>query len=628
MRPTSRRTAAAVTIALVALLLTPALAASAPAPGTEAAVEAALQHVQTQYATYGLEAGDVADLSVTDAYTSAHSGVTHVYLRQRRDGVDVAGANMTVNVAADLSVVSVGSRFLPLPDVSVMTPVLDASAAVAAAARALQAQPADALGSIPAKLVYERAGDQLRLAWNLDLAEASAEHWWNASVDAQTGQLLAVFDYVDHDRAEQTGAAIAHPADAAPAAATVAPQRAGDGASYNVYALPLESPNDGPRSVVTEPADALASPFGWHDTDGAEGPEHTITRGNNVNAYTDTHNLNQPLPATQPDGGASLTFDHSFDPMLPPPAYKDAAITNLFYWNNIVHDVFYRYGFDEDAGNFQVNNYDRGGVGNDEVQAEAQDGSGTNNANFATPVDGSKPRMQMYVWTPGNPAAAHLRDGDMDSGIITHEYGHGISNRLTGGPTTGGCLGSHDEREGEGWSDFLAIALTAREGDTGEQMRGLGTYALYSSSREAKGIRPTAYSTDMAVNPATYDTIRTAAEPHGVGYVWATMLWEVYWNLVAEYGFNPDVYGDWTTGGNNLAIQLVMDGMKMQPCQPGFVDARDAILAADVALTGGVNQCAIWRGFAKRGLGVSADQADFASKTDGTEAFDLPDGCG
>ncbi|MEZ5314490.1 MAG: M36 family metallopeptidase [Thermoanaerobaculia bacterium] len=72
---------------------------------------------------------------------------------------------------------------------------------------------------------------------------------------------------------------------------------------------------------------------------------------------------------------------------------------DLFYWNNIIHDVSYRYGFDEPAGNFQLNNYGRGGAGNDSVRAEAQDYSGTNNANFSTPADGSRPRMQMYVWT-------------------------------------------------------------------------------------------------------------------------------------------------------------------------------------------------------------------------------------
>lgn len=62
-----------------------------------------------------------------------------------------------------------------------------------------------------------------------------------------------------------------------------------------------------------------------------------------------------------------------------------------------MHDVWYHYGFDDASGNFQFNNYGRGGSGSDEVMAEAQDGSGTNNANFATPPDGQNPRMQMYA---------------------------------------------------------------------------------------------------------------------------------------------------------------------------------------------------------------------------------------
>src|SRR4030095_909843 len=108
---------------------------------------------------------------------------------------------------------------------------------------------------------------------------------------------------------------------------------------------------------------------------------------------------------------------------------------------------------------------------------------------------------------------------------------------------------------------------------------------------------------------------------------WNTMLWEVYWNLVDRYGYNANVYAGWNTGGNNLALQLVMDGMKFQPCSPGFVDGRNAILAAESALTGGVNQCEIWRGFAKRGLGFSASQGLSTSRTDGVEAFGLPASC-
>lgn len=94
-----------------------------------------------------------------------------------------------------------------------------------------------------------------------------------------------------------------------------------------------------------------------------------------------------------------------------------------------------------------------------------------------------------------------------------------------------------------------------------------------------------------------------------------------------RYGYNPDIYQAWDTGGNNLAVRLVQDGMKLQVCRPGFVDGRNAILAADVALTGGANQCEIWRGFVKRGLGFSADQGSSLNRFDGVESFDFPSAC-
>jgi hypothetical protein len=131
----------------------------------------------------------------------------------------------------------------------------------------------------------------------------------------------------------------------------------------------------------------------------------------------------------------------------------------------------------------------------------------------------------------------------------------------------------------------------------------------------------------MGVNPVTYGDLGDLAIPHGVGYAWNSMLWEVYWNLVEAHGFNPNIYDNWTTGGNNLALQLVMNGMKLQSCRPGFVDGRNAILLADQVLTGGANQCYIWQGFAKRGLGFSASQGTNTSTTDGVEAFDLPLAC-
>ena len=780
----------ALLVALTALTLVPS-AASAPQAGsaTSSAVSTALDHVRASTADYGLQKADVAELLVTDAYTDADTGISHVYLRQSLDGLQVLGANMTVTVKYGRVVYAPSSFVANLASAASGRADLGAVEALEAAAdelgleltrdvrvlagsagpvgEAVLSNGGVASGPIAAELAYQRLDDgSVRLVWHLDIEEASGEHHWNASVDAATGELVASYDNVVHDDPAATAAATASEATsqalADPFPESRAPETVDEGSSYLVYPIPLESPLDGDRRLVESPADALASPFGWHDTDGVLGPEFTRTQGNNAHAYTDRiAPANVPDPGSDPDGGPGLDFVFPLDLTLDPFDYADAAVTNLFYWCNVVHDVLYRHGFTEVAGNYQVNNYGRGGVGGDHVRCEAQDGAGTNNANFASGgADGGLPRMQMFLWTAtlqnrvtvdapssaagsyrasgaafgpattlagisgqivqvndgsanptqgcgplvgfpagaialadrggcpfvqivGNAQAAGAsavivgnnvagnpitmggadptitipsvmvslpsantikaglpatgtvardpetslrRDGDLDAGIIAHEYGHGVSNRLSGGPSTTACLGGQ-EQMGEGWSDWQAVTLTALPTDTPEGMRGVGGYALYQPSRYDIGIRPTAYSTDMTVNPSSYNLIRTAAVPHGVGYVWNTMLWEVYWNLVEKHGFNPNVYESYTTGGNNLAIRLVHDGMKMQVCSPGFVQGRDAILAADDALTGGDNECEIWRGFTKRGLGASAVQGTSASRLDNTESFDPPASC-
>jgi extracellular elastinolytic metalloproteinase len=85
------------------------------------------------------------------------------------------------------------------------------------------------------------------------------------------------------------------------------------------------------------------------------------------------------------------------------------------------HDVFYELGFTEEAGNFEINNNGQGGQGNDMVILNAQDGSGTNNANFATPPDGQPGRMRMYIWTYTQP----YRDCSFELGVVIHEFAHG-----------------------------------------------------------------------------------------------------------------------------------------------------------------------------------------------------------
>jgi len=296
-----------------------------------------------------------------------------------------------------------------------------------------------------------------------------------------------------------------------------------------------------------------------------------------------------------------------------PDLYIDAATSNLFYWNNIIHDVFYQYGFDEVSGNFQENNFNRGGLGNDAVQANAQDGSGYNNANFATPPDGQRPRMRMYVWTYTNP----YRDGDLDAGIIVHEYAHGISNRLTGGPGNVNCLNTAEAGGmGEGWGDFFGTAIRQRPEYNRNDIFGLATYDI----GDDWGIRNYPYTSQMNINPETYNYITRAGYGgvHAKGAVWCGILWEVYWNLVESLQFSDNWYlGE---GGNNVILRDVIDGMKIQPCNPTFVSARDAILQADVVNHGGENFCDLWQGFAKRGLGVGAVAG-------GTESFDIPTEC-
>ncbi|KAB2848536.1 MAG: hypothetical protein F9K44_10575 [Hyphomicrobiaceae bacterium] len=758
MKAIPRRQARALLVG--AALLSALVRADAPsiyltAPSREAPREIVYGYLRTAAASLGLEAADLAGVAVTDEYRTRHNGVTHVYLRQSHEGLEIFNAVMNANVDSEGRLFGLGGAFvsgLAGRHVAV-APVLSAEGAIGAGLAHLGLQPRAVpaevgyeggsaqqsrwrlpelvAGEIPVRLQYYRdESDELRLVWNVSFELRNGEGWWNYWVDAVSGAIVARENWIDH-------------------------------ATYRVFALPKESPDDGPRTDEIDPHDAIASPEGWHDTDGLPGPESTLTMGNNVDAYTDVDSDNNPDPGSRPDGGGLLVFQPNLDlTTQQPSSYRPAAVVNLFYWTNILHDVFWRYGFDEPAGNFQVDNHGGGGLGNDDVRAEAQDGGGNNNANFSTPPDGERPRMQMFVWlnprpnrlvvhsppaivgtyemgeagfgpafttsgitadlqlvndgvgtttdgceaftltagriavadrgncsfavkvknaqnagasaavivnnTPDPPftmggsdptitipsgmiwlvdgallksqlpspgvnatakdggGAGADRDGDLDAGLIAHEYGHGVSNRLTGGPSNVGCLGNN-EQAGEGWSDWMTLFLHSRPEDLSTTPRSFSAYLNFENPANAAGIRPYPYTIDMTVNPQTYDSIKTAAVPHGVGAVWAAMLWEMYWEFVFTHGFSADLHAG--QGGNNLAFQLVMDGMKLQPCSPHFVDARDAILQADQVDNGGANQCRIWRAFAKRGLGFSASAGSSTSVLDGTEAFDLPASC-
>jgi hypothetical protein len=382
--------------------------------------------------------------------------------------------------------------------------------------------------------------------------------------------------------------------------------------SYFVYPWPLDSPNFGLPSLVRKPdtIGRVASPSGWHRISGID---YLTTRGNNVDCYEDTNDDDIPTngDASRASGGSALFFNYPIDHNLAPSFSQKASIVNTFYWSNIIHDVLHQYGFNEVSGNFQAQNFTGLGSGGDHLKAQVQDGSGTCNANFSTPPDGLSPTMQMYVC--GN------RDGGFDNGVIAHEIGHGLSIRLTGGPSNVNCL-NNEEQMGEGWSDFLGMILTIRPTHNRNTPRPVGTW-LFEQGPTGGGIRPYPYSADFAINPMTYNTIKQSgiSVPHGLGSVWCTILWEMTWDLIDAYGFDPNIYHG--NGGNNIALRLVVEGLKLQPCSPGFVDGRDAILLADKLLYNDAHACLLRKAFARRGLGFGASQGSSGSRTDGVESF-------
>ena len=180
---------------------------------------------------------------------------------------------------------------------------------------------------------------------------------------------------------------------------------------YNVYKLPLEAPNRGGR-IMTDlsVSNTTASPNGWHNT--AEGTVKTRTEGNNTRttrdheskgfqSYNSSSNTVTLKDTDYADGGSALNFDFPISLSSHPYTSWEAATTNLFYMNNMMHDIFYNYGFTEANGNFQKDNYAKGGTGKDDVVALAQTGlslGSVNNATFATPADGRSPRMAMFLW--------------------------------------------------------------------------------------------------------------------------------------------------------------------------------------------------------------------------------------
>jgi extracellular elastinolytic metalloproteinase len=368
------------------------------------------------------------------------------------------------------------------------------------------------------------------------------------------------------------------------------------------------------------------SPKGWVDPTGLAGTGVT-TLGNNADSYANWSNFigpvdNAPRPVS-PTGNFSYVFKDAWQQKkgaTVPPSYAedlDPAATNLFHHHNRIHDDYYRLGFTETGGNFQLDNGGKGGLGGDAIRGLVQAGAasggaptytGRDNAYMLTLDDGLPPWSGMFLWEPIDDAfEGPHRDGSFDMSVIQHEYSHGLSNRYVAG---GGALGSFQAGSmGEGWGDWYALNHAQATGL--EPTRAV--VGAYATGNEKRGIR----NYDFNANPTTFGDIGydlTGPEVHADGEIWTATLWDLHKALVARHGLKE---------GAEVAARIVTDAMPLTAPDPSFLDARDAILTADLDRYHGDHADVIWSVFAKRGAGASAVSAT-GDDTDPQPAFDHP----
>jgi hypothetical protein len=768
--------------------------------------QTAVSLVKANAFAIGLSKTDLNNMRISAAYIDKVSGAYLVYVQQTYKGADVFNAVQTYAFKNGKLMSSAGQ---PLATIAAMANSKDGKAAVS---------PADAVGAaaahlklfvttsltnakqttgikefdfgklnfssvnVKSKLIWlpDELTKKASLAWQVEIQPNGTPDYWLVNVDALKGNVInkinlnVVCDWTHPKNSGEIGTHI-NTTDYT-ALSDNEKTLAINSAVYKVIPFPKESPAVGAPVAKTNPwslagSGNAATTLKWNSNGTTD---FDSTRGNNVLAQEDVNGnngLGNGANSSTPLPDLTFKFTPNFGNAPTTSANQNFAITNLFYWNNIMHDISYQYGFDEVSGNFQANNLSRGGAGNDYVFADAQDGSSSNNANFATPADGSSPRMQMFVWdavpkfivnkptsfagkksatesdfsknnkiadvgpitkgvvlyndnaggtsheacaAPANPGAIAGKialidrgscdfavkvknaqnagaigvivadnvpgeypiimggtdntittpafmvsfetgdamkqflaastpvnvtmkkgvqlDGDLDNGVISHEFTHGISNRLTGGPNNVSCL-QNKEQMGEGWSDYMALMVTTNWQSAavsdGPNARPIGTYVL-GQGTDGPGIRYYPYSTDFNINPWTYDSLALSArfsnnlflyDPHAVGEVWCNMLWVMTWELIQSKGIATNIYNDAAIKGNAIALKLVLEGMKLQNCSPGFVDGRDGILKADTLLFGGQYSSIIWHAFASRGLGFHASEGSTGNIKDGVADY-------
>ncbi|HEY9232428.1 MAG TPA: M36 family metallopeptidase, partial [Blastocatellia bacterium] len=552
------------------------------APSSDDAVTVARRFVEANHALYGIERAELDEARV--AALEGDQGFTRLALEQRIGGLRVFDSEMLFVLDAARRVVAASGSFVPhlarrAPEIAVQLSAADAlhQAALTCGTR-LMAPVTFTTERLPARervvfasdevdsrseaslVYYPITRDEVRLAYQVLLyGVPSRTDGYLILIDAQSGEAL---------RRDALTLSFAAPM---------------------ARVFTQESPLGGEREMVALAGDTTASPQGWVSADRSE--------GNNARVYFNPDlNGGNTVQAT-----SNGTFDFPLDLARSPLDSSDASAANLFYWVNVAHDHFYALGFNEAARNFQIDNFGKGGAANDPVRADTLRGARVdpasgqtvrNNAYFTPTLDGTPPLLAMLMWTNTVDGVSRDLDSSYDAGVIVHEYTHGVSTRLAGTDNAIGLRSNQGNGMGEGWSDFFAMSFLTPADKALDAPAPTGAYI----TQRARGVRAYPYCTRPDVDPLTFGDIRFNTEIHAMGTVWCSMLWDLRQSFIKRYGFDA---------GRTAAERLVINGLKVTPLSPSFIDARDAILLADKTTNRGANQDLIWRAFAGRGLGRS-----------------------
>lgn len=548
-------------------------------------IKRALDHLQAISAPLGFEPTQPVEFTASPNYQEVSSGAVTVHIQQDYKGIPVFQAAQTVCFNPNGSLEETVGNTVSVNEEKEVKPLLSAVKATLKAANHIAVPQADedeaddfgeplvrsgvditgfepkvisTIANLADQTTILEAGpfgdkiranllwfalseDVLRLTWEITITMPDLSEQYRTIVDSETGEILYCRQLV-----QTLVRGNVYSIDGSTNPTMVEFPR-----PWNSYGLPV--PNNFPNF-----------PDEWISSN------NTGAAGNCVFARL---GVNGPTINGSIQGGNLL-----FSPANP--TGDEQKVLNIFYYNCVMHDFFYLLGFREAQGNFQLDNFQRGGIPGDRVDARAHSGPVNGTANMTTPVDGSGPVMNMGLVSRTN------RHTAFDSTVVFHEYMHGVTNRLVGGPQNIHALDSPQSAGmGEGWGDYIACTINRTD--------VVGAWVV----DDPGGIREFPYN---GAFPDHFGHLGTGryTEAHNIGEIWCATLLEMNRRITWQLG-----------------VQLVVDALKLSPTNPSFLNMRDSILSAlnnkrlAGQLTGTEHSVAlggIWGAFSKFGMGPNA----------------------